>query len=110
MPITYKTVTVEAAEDRVRKDTGTVTPGWPAYTYQEIEKYEGDPKLFVVEILKTPLFKENISKFNDFLSEAWNRKNRIDSRPGLDPVSKLVAKLAKETGMSIDDVRKKLNL
>lgn len=109
MSLVTKTVEVEASSERVRKDTGTVTPGWPAYSYQEISKYEGEPKQLVVEVLSVD-FKGRLEAFNDFLIEAVNRKRRIDSRPGMDPVTKQIAKLAKETGKTSEEIRKLLGL
>jgi hypothetical protein len=109
MAIVTKTVEVEKAEDKVRKDSGVVTPGTPAYSFQAIDKYEGDPKKLVVEVLDT-YFKNDISAFNDFLVESMNRKLRIDNRPGLSPQDKLIAKLAKDLGLSAEDVKAKLGI
>lgn len=100
---------VEKAEDKVRKDGGAVTPGTPAYSFQKIDKYEGDPKKLVVEVLDT-YFKNDISSFNDFLVENMNRKLRIDGRPGMSPQDKLIAKLSKDLGLSAEDIKAKLGI
>lgn len=104
MAILTKTVEVEKSEDRVRKDTGSVIPGWPAYKYEEISGYEGDPRTFVTEVLKAD-FKGDVELFNAFLTEKINLKRRIDARPGMDALTKLLVKLSKETGVDIEVLR-----
>lgn len=109
MPIVTETVKVAASKDKKREDTGTITPGIPEYEYQAIKAFEGDKREFVKEAL-TSYFKGDLEAFNAFLTEALNRKLRIDGRPGMDAVSKLVAKVAKELGKTPAEVRTMLNL
>lgn len=109
MAIVTKTVEVEKAEDKVRKDSGVVTPGTPAYSYQAIDKYEGEPKKLVVEVLDS-YFKNNIEDFNNFLVDSMNRFLRIEARPGMSPQDKLIAKLAKDLGLTPEQVKSKLGI
>ncbi len=104
MSIKTKSVTVPKGEDKTRRDTGTVTPGTPEYTFQAIESYEGDPRQFVVEALST-YFKGSVADFNEFLTDALNRKLRIESRPGVSEMDKLLARMAAQLGVSVEEVK-----